>query len=130
MTFNDLLRDLSCAFMGSPTVVNAYKELEKDPRSADYVAENAAERTTIPAKAVALSRAVANIEAGIAQVRAERTGKEADIQSFVPDYDPALDYDVAAEIAEMARGKNEFDHTAQERGKLRRNGAILDLGKN
>ena len=115
MTFNDLLRDLEAgAFMGSPTVVNAYKELEKDPEIGRRIMslKMAAERTTIPAKAAALSRAVANIEAGIAQVRAERTGKEVDIQSFVPDYDPAPGItDVAAEIAEMARGEEiEFDY--------------------
>jgi hypothetical protein len=83
----------------------------------------AAERTTIPEKSAALARAASNLEAGIAQVRAERMGREVDIQAFTPDFDsePGIT-DVAAEIAELSRGERgdfDYDSSGEQRLDLR-----------
>ena len=107
MPFNELLDELkSGSFMDKPTVVNAFRSLEaNDPDIERRIMslKMAAERTTIPEKAAALSRAATNLETGIALVRAERMGREVDIQAFTPDFDPTPGVtDVAAEIAEMA----------------------------
>ena len=107
MPFNELLEELQYgSFMDKPTVVNAFRSLEANDPDIErriMTLKMAAERTTIPEKAAALARAAANLEAGIALVRAERMGREVDIQAFTPDYEPAPGVtDVAAEIAEMA----------------------------
>ena len=107
MSFNDLLEEMAAGeFMAEPTVVSAFRGLEQDPDidRKIFTLRAAAERTSIPEKARALSIAADRIEAGIAQVRAERMGREVDIQAFEPDYDgPIGKTDVAAEILELAR---------------------------
>jgi len=112
MPFADLLEELQYgSFMDRPTVVNAFRSLEaNDPDIERRIMslKMAADRTTIPEKAVALQRAAVNLEAGIALVRAERMGREVDIQAFAPDYDSAPGItDVAAEIAELGRGETD-----------------------
>jgi hypothetical protein len=107
MPFNELLEELTYgSFMDKPTVVNAFRSLEANDPDIErriMTLKMAAERTTIPEKAAALGRAAVNLEAGIALVRAERMGREVDIQAFTPDFYPAPGItDVAAEIAEMA----------------------------
>lgn len=114
MNFKQLLKELSAGeYMAEPTVVNAFRGLERDPEidRKIFSLRAAAERTTIPEKARALSIAADRIEAGIAQVRAERMGREVDIQAFEPDYDgPIGKTDVAAEILELARDDDsDFD---------------------
>ena len=127
MPFNELLQELTYgSFMDKPTVVNAFRSLEaNDPDIERRIMslKMAAERTTIPEKSAALARAASNLEAGIAQVRAERMGREVDIQAFTPDYDsePGIT-DVAAEIAELARGETgdfDFDSSGERRIDLR-----------
>ena len=114
MSFNNLLEELAAGdFMAEPTVVSAFRGLEQDPDIGRKIfsLRAAAKRTTIPEKARALSIAADRIEAGIAQVRAERMGREVDIQAFEPDYDgPIGKTDVAAEILELARDDDsDFD---------------------
>ena len=122
MPFNELLEELTYgSFMDKPTVVNAFRSLEaNDPDIERRIMslKMAAERTTIPEKAAALGRAAANLETGIALVRAERTGREVDIQAFTPDWDPEPGItDVAAEIAEMATPEyvdSDYDSTGED----------------
>lgn len=122
MSFNDLLEELAAGdFMAEPTVVNPYRGLEQDPEIGRKIfsLRAAAERTTIPEKARALSLAADRIEAGIAQVRAERLGREVDIQAFEPDYDGPIGItDVAAEIVELSRDEDsdfDFDSSGEVR---------------
>ena len=125
MSFNDLLEELAAGeFMAEPTVVNSFRGLEQDPDidRKIFTLRAAAERTTIPEKARALSIAADRIEAGVARVRAERMGREVDIQAFEPDYDgPIGKTDVAAEILELAReegGDFDFDSSGESRDSL------------
>lgn len=122
MPFNELLEELQYgSFMDKPTVVNAFRSLEANDPDIErriMTLKMAAERTTIPEKAAALARAATNLETGIALVRAERMGREVDIQAFTPDYDPAPGMtDVAAEIAEMATPEyvdSDYDSTGED----------------
>lgn len=122
MPFNELLEELTYgSFMDKPTVVNAFRSLEaNDPDIERRIMslKMAAERTTIPEKAAALGRAAVNLETGIALVRAERMGREVDIQAFTPGWDPEPGItDVAAEIAEMATPEyvdSDYDSTGED----------------
>ena len=122
MPFNELLEELQYgSFMDKPTVVNAFRSLEANDPDIErriMTLKMAAERTTIPEKAAALGRAAANLEAGIALVRAERMGREVDIQAFDPAFEPAPGVtDVAAEIAEMAMPEyvdSDYDSTGED----------------
>lgn len=122
MPFNELLEELTYgSFMDKPTVVNAFRSLEaNDPDIERRIMslKMAAERTTIPEKAAALGRAAVDLETGIALVRAERTGREVDIQAFTPGWDPEPGItDVAAEIAEMATPEyvdSDYDSTGED----------------
>ena len=122
MPFNELLEELQYgSFMDKPTVVNAFRSLEANDPDIErriMTLKMAAERTTIPEKAAALARAATNLEAGIALVRAERMGREVDIQAFDPAFEPAPGItDVAAEIAEMAMPEyvdSDYDSTGED----------------
>ena len=122
MPFNELLEELQYgSFMDKPTVVNAFRSLEANDPDIErriMTLKMAAERTTIPEKAAALGRAAANLEAGIALVRAERMGREVDIQAFAPAFEPAPGItDVAAEISEMAMPEyvdSDYDSTGED----------------
>ncbi len=122
MPFNELLEELQYgSFMDKPTVVNAFRSLEANDPDIErriMTLKMAAERTTIPEKAAALARAATNLETGIALVRAERMGREVDIQAFAPAFEPAPGItDVAAEIAEMAMPEyvdSDYDSTGED----------------
>tara|TARA_B100000035_G_scaffold295629_1_gene286890 strand:- start:8366 stop:10372 length:2007 start_codon:yes stop_codon:yes gene_type:complete len=123
MDFKTLLGELAKGdFMSDPTVVNAFRSLESNDPGIDrriFSLRAAAERTTVPGKAEALIRAADNLEAGIALVRAEKMGREVDIQAFDPDYDgPIGRTDVAKEILELSQDELsdfDFESSGEER---------------